>query len=238
MIKDDNYITIQAFMVKELKLKGIELIVYAIIYGFSQDQQGWFTGSLTYLMEWTMATKPTVIKALKDLTSRKLIERIEVEVKGVTLPKYRVTRGGKEILPPVKKFNQGGKEILPGGGKEILPNKDIIDIDIDNKYPLTPKAECQKIMDLFNEICKSLPKVKILNDPRQRTIDKIIGKGFTENDLREAFILVEESDFLTGRKSSWAASFDWLMNEKNLTKVIEGNYKNRLEPGEIDWDNV
>ena len=36
-VKKDSYICIEAFMVNELKLSGTELIVYAIIYGFSQD---------------------------------------------------------------------------------------------------------------------------------------------------------------------------------------------------------
>ena len=33
----DNYIVIQTFMIRELKLKGNELILYALIHGFSQD---------------------------------------------------------------------------------------------------------------------------------------------------------------------------------------------------------
>lgn len=36
-IKNENFIAIQGFMVKELGLSGNELIAYALIYGFSQD---------------------------------------------------------------------------------------------------------------------------------------------------------------------------------------------------------
>ena len=38
--------------------------------------------------------------------------------------------------------------------------------------------------------------------------------------------MAEESDFLSGRKTNWRADFNWLMNETNMVKVIEGNYKN------------
>ncbi len=38
-IKADNYIAIQGWMVTELGLKNTELIVYALIYGFSQDRR-------------------------------------------------------------------------------------------------------------------------------------------------------------------------------------------------------
>ena len=40
-VKDGNYYVVQSFMVKELKLKGNELVVYAIIYGFSQNDDDW-----------------------------------------------------------------------------------------------------------------------------------------------------------------------------------------------------
>ena len=33
-VRDENHIVIQGFMINELNLKGTELLVYAIIYGF------------------------------------------------------------------------------------------------------------------------------------------------------------------------------------------------------------
>lgn len=60
MISDGNYITIQSWMRTDLKLSGNELIVYAIIYGFSQNKQGEFTGSVQYLADWVGCTKRTV----------------------------------------------------------------------------------------------------------------------------------------------------------------------------------
>ena len=48
-----NYITIVDFMVEDLKLKGNELIVFALIYGFSQDDVSDFHGSLTYIQQRT-----------------------------------------------------------------------------------------------------------------------------------------------------------------------------------------
>jgi hypothetical protein len=48
-MKNSQYINIQGWMVNELKLKGNDLIIFAIIFGFSQDQESWFNGSLQYL---------------------------------------------------------------------------------------------------------------------------------------------------------------------------------------------
>lgn len=116
-INRDNYFVVQGWMISELGLKGNKLLVYAIIHGFSQGGQGFFTGSIPYLMSWTNGSKPTVIESLKSLTEQGLIvkkERFENGVKFVDYQSKNLTGGGKETLPGVvKKLNQGGKETLP-----------------------------------------------------------------------------------------------------------------------------
>jgi predicted transcriptional regulator len=64
-------------MVTDLKLSGNDLIVYAIIYGFSQDNESRFTGSLQYLADWCNATKAGIQKNLKNLIDAGLIEKYE-----------------------------------------------------------------------------------------------------------------------------------------------------------------
>ena len=44
-MKDGSYVVIQAFMLNDLHLKGNELIVYATVYGFTQDGEHWFHGT-------------------------------------------------------------------------------------------------------------------------------------------------------------------------------------------------
>ena len=68
-----NFITIQGWMISELNLKGNDLLIYAIIYGFSQTEGQYFTGSLSYLAEWTNSTKQGVQKNLKSLIDKGLI---------------------------------------------------------------------------------------------------------------------------------------------------------------------
>jgi predicted transcriptional regulator len=64
-------------MITELKLSGNDLLVYAIIYGFSQDGESRFTGSLQYLADWCNATKAGIQKNLKNLIDMGLIEKYE-----------------------------------------------------------------------------------------------------------------------------------------------------------------
>lgn len=87
-IKNDSYICIQGFMVNKLGLKGTELMIYAIIYGFSQDGSSAFTGTISYLMQWCKATKRTVITALNELTNRGLLIKTVDTVGGVRVCKY------------------------------------------------------------------------------------------------------------------------------------------------------
>lgn len=126
-MKNENYINIQGWMINDLKLSGNKLIIYAIIYGFSQDGKSEFTGSLNYLSKSINSTKPTVIKILKELVESGLLwKRVEV-VNNINFNAYSVNlEGSKETLPLVKKLNGGGKEILLGGSKETLPNNTII----------------------------------------------------------------------------------------------------------------
>ena len=74
-IKPNSYYSIQYWMVNELGLKGLELSIYAIIYGFSRDHCGAFTGSRSYLADFTNSTKAGVDKALKSLIQKNLLEK-------------------------------------------------------------------------------------------------------------------------------------------------------------------
>ena len=70
-IKDDNYYQISGWMINRLNLKGVALSAYAIIYGFTQDGENEFTGSVQYLCDFVGGvSKPTIIKALKELVEK------------------------------------------------------------------------------------------------------------------------------------------------------------------------
>lgn len=72
-VRENNFITIQGFMLSRLKLKGAELLTYAIIYGFSQSEGQYFRGSLKYLAEWTNSTVRSVTNYLNRLKEKGLI---------------------------------------------------------------------------------------------------------------------------------------------------------------------
>lgn len=114
-VKDGNYITIQSFMIKDLKLKGNELLAYAIIYGFSQNGESKFTGSLQYIADWTNSTKQGVMKNLKALVEKGLIVKTEVYENGVKFVKYHATE-----FNPMQQSLTGDETELNGGMQQSL----------------------------------------------------------------------------------------------------------------------
>lgn len=88
-VRNENYITIQGWMVNELCLKGNELLVYAIIYGFSQEIDNEFNGSLEYLASWTNTTKRGILNVIKSLCDKGLIIKHEIYRGSVKFCSYK-----------------------------------------------------------------------------------------------------------------------------------------------------
>lgn len=150
MINPLSFYVVQGWMLTELGLKGNALAVYALIYGFSQDNNGEFTGSAKYLAEWTGASKKTILSTLASLTELGHISKKTAIKNGVTFCSYSANTppqiadvtSTENLTPPEKKFPQGGEEITPGvvkkfpqGGEKITPNniEDNIDKNIEDK---------------------------------------------------------------------------------------------------------
>ena len=92
-IKKTNYVVITGDMITDLGLKGNELLVYALINGFCQDEESQFYGSLAYLMEFTSLSKQGVINTLNSLMRKGLIEKNQTEINGVRFNSYRTIGG-------------------------------------------------------------------------------------------------------------------------------------------------
>lgn len=79
-MKENNYITIPGFLRTRLDLKGSELIITALIYGYSQDGNSWFMGNTEYIAEWAGITDKNVLRSLKSLAEKGILEKKEMFV--------------------------------------------------------------------------------------------------------------------------------------------------------------
>ena len=129
----------------------------------------------------------------------------------------------KDILPPYSP---------PKGGKadSSLRSESRENVSVYTP-PKTDRTDYQAVLDAFHELCPSLPKVLKLSDSRKKAIKARLN-DFGLEEIKRAFALTEQSDFLKGTNATgWQAGFDWLMKPANLTKVLEGNYENKHKAG-------
>ena len=88
------------------------------------------------------------------------------------------------------------------------------------------RIDCQQVVDLYHSICKSFPSVRSLSDARKKAIKARL-KTYAMDDFKTVFENAEASSFLKGVDGGWKASFDWLIKEANMLKVLEGNYADK-----------
>lgn len=101
--KFTNYIVIQPWMFSNLKLSGNEAIVFAIVYGFSQDGKSWYRGGSYYIEQTTPFTQRTAKTHLWTLEKMGIIEMQKETVNGVERNIYRATPGVEEMIFPDRK---------------------------------------------------------------------------------------------------------------------------------------
>lgn len=122
---------------------------------------------------------------------------------------------------------QKGEVYTRSGGTytEITSETSVIKENVKEKEKET--VDYQGVIDVYNETCVSLPSVQKLTEKRKRAL-KSITKKFSVEDLKTVFKKAEESSFLNGSSDKWSgATFDWLIKEDNIVKVLEGNYDDK-----------
>ena len=227
-VNTKNFIVIHGWMVDELNIKGNELLVYAIIYGFSQTENQFFTGSLQYLADWTKSTKQGVMKNLKSLLEKNLIQKEEYYVNQVKFVKYYTTKFNtpmqQSLIGYTTEFNRGMQLSLPNNIN--IENKESKN-KINNSAP--DETEIQKVVNLYHEICKSYPKLRAVSEARKKAIRARI-RTYGIDIVREVFEKAESSEFLKGKNDrNWSADFDWMLKDANFVKIMEGNYDSHQE---------
>ena len=155
-----------------LRLRGNDLICFALLYGFSQDGASEFRGSLRYIREATgVATDQSVLNIIKRLEDMGLVTKTTKVSGGVKSSSY------KAYSTPLKN-REGVLQNLEGGSLKNRDNNiDIDNIDINIKES-TPKGVPKKSPDLQE-------RIKIERDNFSKELERF--KGEYSEDLLEDF---------------------------------------------------
>lgn len=111
------------------------------------------------------------------------------------------------------------------------------DKDKEKEEDIDKRVDSQQIVDLYHSICKSFPSVRSLTESRKKAIRARLNT-YSVDDFKTLFTNAESSSFLKGKNDrNWTATFDWLIKDANMAKVLEGNYADRQKRKEIvpDW---
>lgn len=150
LVRSDNFIVIQGWMVSELGLKGNELLVYALIYGFTQNGSQAFAGTLQYIADWCNATRRSVGGCLKALVGKGLLRKEEEQGSFLKTCKYWAVKPERQVekscIPMEKSsMERGGKEESNDGKNIHAPEEKFSTNTIGNilgytNTPPTPPA--------------------------------------------------------------------------------------------------
>ena len=102
-----------------------------------------------------------------------------------------------------------------------------IEIEKEIEKETKDKIDYSKIVNMYNDICISFPKVTKLSETRKKSIKARLN-SYNFDDFEKLFEKAQASDFLKGKNSrDWQANFDWLIKDNNMAKVLDGNYDNK-----------
>ena len=152
--------------------------------------------------------------------SDRLDEEIEKRARFTKSRQENGKKGGRPKLTETDRFSVG----LP---TENLPENDNDNDNEDDNNNVNTSVSCpyKGIKDLYNTICTSYPKLRIIDGKRKETVRARWKTYGSLEVFKELFERAEASRFLKGENdSSWKADFDWMMRPTNLAKILEGKY--------------
>ena len=191
--------------------------------------RGSFVTSYQSLAEETGLTVMNVRTAIKHL---KLTQEITVSQHSkfsvITVKNYDAYQTANKVANNQLTGNQQATNrqltIIEEGKKERK-----------EEYNKSPKGDYESrtpessiyatIRELYNSVCGSYPRLVKMSDARKKAISARLKTGYTLDDFQTLFEKAEASDFLKGaNKRNWSATFDWLICDSNMAKVLDGNY--------------
>ncbi|MDD6666695.1 MAG: DUF6291 domain-containing protein [Lachnospiraceae bacterium] len=220
---------------------------YAAFRTMSNEQAGSLIKAIyDYQTDKTAEPDDESVKFVFEIIKEKLDEDSE-QYKNIVSARSKAGRsGGRPKSSDSEKANAFSEKQIKAkkanafSEKQNNPDTDtdtVSDTVSDSDSDTVSEDECssstyinyQKVVDDYNATCVSLPSVKSLSNDRRKAIRARL-RDHSEADLHEAFEKAEASPFLRGQNDrNWNATFDWILKDRNLAKILDGNYDERSE---------
>ncbi len=210
------------------------------------NEKGYCWASNSYFAELYKVSKETVSRWISKLEELGYIRTELIYEQGTkSVKERRIYICGDPIDKNINRYRQNNQYPIDENvntpiDKNIKENNTVLNNTFNNTEDIestsskdkknSPKEDVpyKEIVQAYNDICKSLPSVKVISDKRKKKMRVIYREVGDLDVITEAFKKAENSDFLSGRNGKWGGcNFDWLINYNNFIKVIEGTYDNR-----------
>ena len=167
--------------------------------------------------QWTTNGQPT------DSQRTAQVRVVEVSIGEDSSDQFKVVEGStpEDPEPP-----QPQNENVTGGSNNVTKESNNV----------TAFVDYQKLVDMYHEKCPSLPKIKALTAARKQNLKNLLSK-YTPEQIIDVFQMAQASTLLRGEANGkgyedFIAGFDWIINENNFVKILEGKYDSRGQPGD------
>lgn len=185
----------------------------------SLDKESGCFASNQYFAEFCHLTERTVSNAINNL-----VKGGYVYVKAFD-GRHRILQSRYE------EFSRQGRKIFYADEKSFPPNNKDNNTNNNTLIKGISAEQAREVVRLFNTTCVSFPKVTALSADRQKHIAARL-KQYGAEKIKVVFQKAEASSFLKGENNrKWKANFDWLINETNFAKVLDGNYDDKRGNG-------
>ena len=151
------YFVIQDWMITALHLKGCELLVYAVVFGYSQKGAGCYFGSAAALAESLGVSRQTIVSTFKSLTERGLLIKTDDYHAGVHTCAYSANLGLLKNFTGCQEILQDSQKILHNNKIDSKKDNNITPSIINNTSPFTLPFEGKEFADTW-ELLTQQPK--------------------------------------------------------------------------------
>jgi hypothetical protein len=231
--KDQPFTEREAFMwmVMEASWKPREKRVGSVVVNLERGQ---LASSIRFMADAWNWQKSTVDRFLKRLENRDMIGTASgTGVTVITICKYSEYQNAPSDSGTPKKEKAGQQRDSSGTNE----NKGLIpearrEEDTDVSLQVSPAGDVSEAVRFYNDAAAKVgwPSVQKITPTRSRSLKARIADAGGMEGWRFAIERATQSDFLSGRTAKpWTGfGFDWLTKAANFTKLMEGNYDNRI----------
>ena len=211
-----NY-TIHDFMTERLQLSGTELLLYALVYNFSQDGNGCFYGSNDYAAKKVGCTRVNVNDKLSRLVKRGLLSRSYGSHNGKPTIDYVaiVPEVCQDSIQCKGSLQQLSIELTPDCDESLHNNK--VDNLNDNQNTVTT-SRAKKV-----ELIQYAEFVSMTADEHQKLVDE-----FGETDTASLIQILDNYKGSSGKKykSDYRAIRSWCVErlEEQKRRVNQARF--------------